>query len=57
MLELSVYRMRKFFEDEFERLQLFEDLVTGINLEATLLMWRLKTNAAKPLLETRRSQS
>ena len=57
MLELSVYRMRKFFEDEFERLQLFEDLVVGINLEATLLMWRLKTNAAKPLRETRRSQS
>ena len=57
MLELSVYRMRKFFEDEFERLQLFEDLVVGINLEATLLMWRLKTNATKPLLETRRSQS
>ena len=57
MLELSVYRMRKFFEDEFERLQLFEDLVVGINLEATLLMWRLKTNAAKLLLETRRSQS
>ena len=57
MLELYVYRMRKFFEDEFERLQLFEDLAFGINLEATLLMWRLKTNAAKPLLETRRSQS
>ena len=57
MLELSVYRMRKLFEDEFERLQLFEDLAVGINLEATLLMWRLKTNAAKPLLETRRSQS
>ena len=57
MLDLSVYRMRKFFEDEFERLQLFEDLVVGINLEATLLMWRLKTKDAKPLLETRRSQS
>ena len=57
MLELSVYRMRKLFEDEFERLQLFEDLAVGINLEATLLMWRLKTNDAKPLLETRRSQS
>ena len=52
MLELSVYRMRKFFEDEFERLQLLEDLAAGINLEATPLMWRLQTKAAKLLLET-----
>ena len=38
MLDLSLYRMRKFFEDEFECLQLFEDLAAVINLEATLLM-------------------
>ena len=57
MLDLSAYQMRKFFEDEFERLQLLEDLAAGINLEATLLIWRLQTKAAKLLLETQRSQA
>ena len=57
MLDLSAYRMRKFFEDVFERLQLLEDLAAGINLEASLLIWRLQTKAAKLLLETQRSQA
>ena len=57
MLDLSVYRIRKFSEDEFERLQLSEDLAAGINLEATPLMWRLQTKAAELLLKTRRPQA
>ena len=57
MLDLFAHQMRKFFEDEFESLQLLEDLAAFINLEATLLIWRLQTKAAKLLLETRRSQA
>ena len=53
MRELSAYRMRQFFADEIKRLELFEDLAVGINLEAALLMRRLPTNAAKIVLETR----
>ena len=53
MRELSAYRMRQFFADEIKRLELFEDLAAGINLEAALLMRRLPTNAAKIALETR----
>ena len=53
MREITVYRMRQFFEDEIKRLELFEDLAAGINLEAALLMRRLPTNAAKLVLETR----
>ena len=53
MREISVYRMRQFFADEIKRLELFEDLAAGINLEAALLMRRLPTNAAKIVLETR----
>ena len=57
MRETTVYRMRQFFADELKRLELFEDLAAGINLEATLLIWRLQTKAAKLLLETQRSQT
>ena len=53
MRELSAYRMKRFFADELKRLELFEDLAAGINLEAALLMRRLPTNAAKIVLETR----
>ena len=53
MREITVYRMRQFFADEIKRLELFEDLAAGINLEAALLMRRLPTNAAKLVLETR----
>ena len=53
MREITVYRMRQFFADEAKRLELFEDLADGINLEAALLMRRLPTNAAKIVLETR----
>ena len=53
MREITVYRMRQFFADETKRLELFEDLASGINLEAALLMRRLPTNAAKIVLETR----
>jgi len=53
MREITVYRMRQFFADEIKRLELFEDLAVGINLEAALLMRRLPTNAAKIVLETR----
>ena len=53
MREITVYRMRQFFADEAKRLELFEDLAAGINLEAALLMRRLPTNAAKIVLETR----
>lgn len=53
MREITVYRMRQFFADEIKRLELFEDLAAGINLEAALLMRRLPTNAAKIVLETR----
>lgn len=53
MREITVYRMRQFFADEAKRLELFEDLAAGINLEAALLMRRLPTNAAKLVLETR----
>ena len=53
MREITVYRMRQFFADETKRLELFEDLAAGINLEAALLMRRLPTNAAKIVLETR----
>ena len=57
MREITVYRMRQFFADELKRLELFADLAAGINLEATLLIWRLQTKAAKLLLETQRSQA
>ena len=53
MREITVFRMKRFFEDEIQRLELFEDLAAGINLEAALLMRRLPTNAAKIVLETR----
>ena len=53
MREITVFRMKRFFEDEIKRLELFEDLASGINLEAALLMRRLPTNAAKIVLETR----
>ena len=53
MREITVYRMRQFFADEAKRLELFEDLAAGVNLEAALLMRRLPTNAAKLVLETR----
>ena len=53
MREITVYRMRQFFADEIKRLELFEDLAAGINLEAALLMRRLPTNAAKIVLGTR----
>lgn len=53
MREITVFRMKRFFEDEIQRLELFEDLAAGINLEAALLMRRLPTNAAKLVLETR----
>ena len=53
MREITVYRMRQFFADELNRVELFADLATGINLEAALLMRRLPTNAAKIVLETR----
>ena len=50
MREITVYRMRQFFADELKRLELFEDLAAGINLEAALLMRGLPTNAAKIVL-------
>ena len=53
MRELSVYRMRQFFADELKRLELFEDLAAGINLEAVLLTRRIPTNAGKLILSTR----
>ena len=53
MRELSVYRMRQFFADELKRLDLFEDLAAGINLEAALLMRRIPTNAGRLILSTR----
>ena len=53
MRKITVHRMRQFFADELKRLELFADLVAGINLEAALLMRRLPTNAAKIVLETR----
>ena len=53
MREITVYRMRQFFADEAKRLELFEDLAAGINLEAALLVRRIPTNAAKIVLETR----
>ena len=53
MRELSVYRMRQFFADKIKRLELFEDLAAGINLEAALLMRRIPTNAGRLILSTR----
>ena len=53
MREITVYRMRQFFADEIKRLELFEDLAAGINLEAALLMRRLPTNAGRLILSTR----
>lgn len=53
MRQLTQFRMKAFFADELKRLELFEDLAAGINLEAALLMRRLPTNAAKLVLETR----
>ncbi len=53
MREITVYRMRQFFADEIKRLELFEDLAAGINLEAALLMRRIPTNAGKLILSTR----
>lgn len=52
MRVLTLYRMPQFFADEFKRLELFEDLVAGINLEAALLMRRIAVNAGR-LLSTR----
>ena len=40
MRELSAYRMKRFFADELKRLELFEDLAAGINLEAALAAGR-----------------
>ncbi len=53
MRVLTLYRMPQFFADEFKRLELFEDLVAGINLEAALLMRRIAVNAGRLILSTR----
>ena len=34
MRELTLYRMWRFFENEFKRLKLLKDLGTGINLSS-----------------------
>ena len=56
MRVLTLYRMPQFFADEFKCLELFEDSVTGINLEAALLMWRIPVNAGLLILSTRYSE-
>ena len=45
--------MQQFFEDEFKRLELFEDLVASTNLELALLMRKIPVSAGRLVVCTR----